>query len=125
VLLCIDADIFDIHAYLLDIGNDVDIILGTPWLTNLGRLTWDFSTMELQYIRNGHHITFMTIQLRHAMATVRALPAPPPIWLATQEGAPPPPRNILNRANRARRPNTLDYIDTTNVIFEHLHRATL
>ena len=30
VPLRIDADVFDIDAYLLDIGNDVDIILGTP-----------------------------------------------------------------------------------------------
>jgi hypothetical protein len=40
--------------------------------------------------------------------------------------APPSsPRNILNRANQARRPNALDYIDTTNIIFEHLRRAIL
>jgi predicted aspartyl protease len=46
--LRIDANMFYIDAYLLDIGNDVDIFLGTPWLASLGRLTWDFSTMQLQ-----------------------------------------------------------------------------
>jgi hypothetical protein len=40
---------------------DVDIILGTSSLAGLKRLTWDFSTMELQYYRNGHPITFTTI----------------------------------------------------------------
>jgi hypothetical protein len=40
VPLRINTDIFYIDAYLLDIGNDVDIILGTPWLADLGRLTW-------------------------------------------------------------------------------------
>jgi hypothetical protein len=39
--------------------------------------------------------------------------------------APPPPRNILSRASRACHPNALDYIDTTDVIFEHLCQATL
>jgi hypothetical protein len=39
VPLQIDADVFDLYAYLLDIGSDVDIILGTPWLVGLGRLT--------------------------------------------------------------------------------------
>ena len=39
VPLRIDANVFDIDAYLLDIGNDVDIILSTPWLAGLGRLT--------------------------------------------------------------------------------------
>ena len=62
MLLRIDADIFYIDAYLLDIGNDIDIILGTPWLAGLGCLTWDFSTMELQYIRNGYPITFTTVR---------------------------------------------------------------
>jgi hypothetical protein len=120
VPLCIDADIY-IDAYLLDIGNDVNIILGTPWFAGLGRLTWDFSAMELQHFRNSHPITFTTVHPRHAPATIRALPAPPLIKRATQEAMSlSPPRNILNRANRARRPNALDYIDTTNIIFEHL-----
>ena len=60
VPLRIDADVFDIDAYLLDIGNDVDIILSTPWLASLGRLTWDFTTM-LQYVRNGSLFTFTTV----------------------------------------------------------------
>ena len=34
--LRINADVFDIDTYLQDIGNDVDIILGTPWLASLG-----------------------------------------------------------------------------------------
>jgi predicted aspartyl protease len=59
--LRIDTDIFYIDAFVLDIGNNVDIILGTPWLAGLRRLTWDFSTMELQYYRNGQPITFTTI----------------------------------------------------------------
>ena len=79
MLLRIDADIFYIDAYLLDIGNDIDIILGTPWLAGLGCLTWDFSTMELQYFHNGHPITFTIVQPRHAPAIIHALPAPPPI----------------------------------------------
>jgi hypothetical protein len=60
VPLRIDADIFYIDAYLVDISNDVDIILGTPWLAGLGRLTWDFTTVRLQYICNGRPFTFTT-----------------------------------------------------------------
>ena len=112
-----------IDAYLLDIGNDVDVILGTPWLAGLGRLTWDFSTMELQYINNSHPITFTTMQTRCTPATVHALPVPPPIC-RVQEEAPLPPHNILSRASQACHPNAPDYIDTTNVIFEHLCQAT-
>jgi hypothetical protein len=63
VLLRIDADVFDIDIYLLDIGNDVNIILGTPWLASLGHVTWDFTTMQLQYVRNGRLFTFTTVQL--------------------------------------------------------------
>jgi hypothetical protein len=47
VPLCIDTDVFYIDAFLLDIENDIDIVLGTPWLAGLGHLTWDFTTMEL------------------------------------------------------------------------------
>ena len=104
VPLGIDADVFDIDTYLLDIGNNVDIILDTAWLVGLGCLTWDFSTMELQYINNGHPITFTTMQPQRTLATVHALPAPPPIY-QVQEEAPLPPRNILSRASQARHPN--------------------
>ena len=62
VPLRIDANVFDIDAYLLDIGNDVAIILGTPWLASLGRLTWDFTTTQLQYVRNERLFTFTTTQ---------------------------------------------------------------
>ena len=98
VPLRIDADVFDIDAYPLDIGNDVDIILSTPWLASLGRLTWDFTTMQLQYVRNGRLFTFTTVQRRHTPATVLALLAPPPIERATRATTLPPPGNMLSRA---------------------------
>jgi hypothetical protein len=34
--LCIDAEVFYIDAFLLDIGNDIDINLGMPRLAGLG-----------------------------------------------------------------------------------------
>ena len=34
-------------------------------------------------------------------------------------------RNILSRASWARHSNALDYIDTTDVIFDHMRQATL
>jgi hypothetical protein len=61
VSIRIDGVVFDIDAYLLDIGNDVNVILGTPWLAGLVRVTWDFTTMQLQHIRNGHPVTFTTV----------------------------------------------------------------
>jgi hypothetical protein len=47
VSIRIDGAVFDIDAYLLNIGNDVDVILGTPWLAALVHVTWDFATMQL------------------------------------------------------------------------------
>ena len=78
VPLRIDANVFYIDTFLLDIGNDIDIILGTPWLASLGCLTWDFTRMELQYFHNGHPITFTMAQQRRPPSTVLALPTPPP-----------------------------------------------
>ena len=52
VQLCIDVESFHVNAFLLDIGNNIDIALGTPWLASLGRMvgtspTWssNISTM--------------------------------------------------------------------------------
>ena len=54
--------------------------------------------MELSYIRNGHPVTFTTMQPWRTPTTVRALPAPPPIRRAREEAL-PPPRNILSRTS--------------------------
>ena len=58
--LRINTEIFSIDAFLLDTGNDIDIVLGTPWLAGLGRVHWDFTNMELQYFSNGHPTNFTT-----------------------------------------------------------------
>jgi hypothetical protein len=81
-----------IDAFLLDTGDGIDIFLGTPWLADLGGLTWDFSTMELQNYRNRRPISFTIILPRRSPWTVltlpaRVQPAPPP---AQQSTAPPP-----------------------------------
>jgi hypothetical protein len=86
--LCIDIDAFDIDTYLLDIGNDIDVILGTPWLASLGRVVFDFTDMELQYVRNGRKHTFHATLRRQAPTTVLALPVPPTMVRAAQTSPP-------------------------------------
>jgi hypothetical protein len=46
-LLCIDNEVSTIDVFLLDIGNNINVVLGTPWLASLRRLMWDFTSMEL------------------------------------------------------------------------------
>jgi hypothetical protein len=60
-LLRVDDEVFTIDAFLLDIGNDIDVVLGTPWLASLGRLTWDFTTMDLQYHDRGRPVTLTSL----------------------------------------------------------------
>jgi hypothetical protein len=69
-------------VFLLEIGNNIDIIMGMPWLADLGQLTWDFTTMEPQYYRDRRPISFTTVLPRHTPQTILALPVPPPITLA-------------------------------------------
>jgi hypothetical protein len=73
VPLRIGSDIFDIDTFLLDVGNDIDIILGTPWLATLGRVTWDFTDMELRYLRNGRYHILHPVQRRQTSTTVQPL----------------------------------------------------
>jgi hypothetical protein len=61
VPLCIDAETFQSDAFLLDISNDVDTILGTPGLANLDR---DFTAMELHYYHDRCPISFTTVLRR-------------------------------------------------------------
>jgi hypothetical protein len=98
VPLRIDSDAFDIDAYLLNITYDFDVVLGTPWLASLGRVVFDFTDMELQYIRNGRKHTFHATLRRQAPTTVLALPAPPPMVHAAQTSPPLPPSNVMNRS---------------------------
>lgn len=112
VPLHVDAEVFHIDAFLLNIGNDIDIILGMPWLVSQGRLTWDFTTMELLYYNIDHPITFTTMGPQHRLTMVLALLPHTPIQRATREHqAPPsPPRDIIFCASRSRCPTDLDQL---------------
>jgi hypothetical protein len=125
VPLRIDVDVFYIDTFLLDIGNDIDIVLGTPWLASLGCPTWDFTTMEFQYFHNSHLITFTMAQQRRPPSTVLALPAPPPMRRARREAILSLPCDIMNRANHLRRPNALDHVDADNFVLASLRQAIL
>jgi hypothetical protein len=59
VPVSINTEEFHSDALLLDMGNDVDIILGTPWLANMGIIAWNFELMEMQFQRNGHTINLL------------------------------------------------------------------
>jgi hypothetical protein len=47
--LRIDNEVSTIDVFLLNIGKDINVVLGTPWSASLRRLMWDFTSMELQY----------------------------------------------------------------------------
>lgn len=79
VPLRIASDIFDVNAFLMDIGNDIDVILGAPWLAGLGRITWDFMDLELHYIKNGRSHTLLAQCQHRTQPSMRALLAPPPM----------------------------------------------
>jgi len=126
--LCIDVETSQSNAFLLDIGNDVDTILGTPGLADLDR---DFTAMELHYYRDGSPISFTTVLPRRTPQTVLALPAPPPITLAPREQPAPPqapsstPRHIMNRASQFCLTSAFDYGITIDTVFNHLFRTIL
>lgn len=88
--LYIDAKTFQSNAFLLDIDNDINIILGTLGWVDLGRLTWDFTTMEVQYYYDRRPISFTTVLPQHTPQIVLTLPAPPPVTLAPWEQLAPP-----------------------------------
>lgn len=102
------------------IGNDIDVILGTPWLASLGCLTWDFATMEFSYYRPGRLLHFTTARPRCSTPTVIALPPPTPLQRATREAAPSPPHEVTLRATRSRRPTAFDRIDDTAPVFAEM-----
>ena len=43
VPLRINCKTFQINAFLLPIGDDIDVILGAPWLIDVGNALWDFT----------------------------------------------------------------------------------
>jgi hypothetical protein len=78
VPLCINEARFDIDTYILDIGNKVDVILGMPWLVNLGCVFWDFINMQLMCIIGEKLFCFNAETPRHdhnfdATAAIRAI----------------------------------------------------
>lgn len=65
VPLRIDTETFHIDALLVDISNNIDVILSMPWMADIGSITWNFASLEMQFQRNSQTITFTSIQDRH------------------------------------------------------------
>jgi hypothetical protein len=97
------------------------MVLGTPWLASLGRVTWDFTSMEQLYFHNGRLHTFCVALRRQTPTMVLSLSTPQPMVHDAQTSPPHPPRNVMNRSQRACLPNALDFIDDPNtIIFMHI-----
>jgi hypothetical protein len=64
VPLRMGSDAFDIDVFLLNIGNNINIVLGTPWLVSLSHVTWDFNDMEMTYFHDGRPHTFRATHRR-------------------------------------------------------------
>jgi hypothetical protein len=75
VPLHIDVKMFHIDAFL-NISNNSDVMLRTPRLANIGRVTWDFNSMVMQFQRDKRAISFTTIPRQHTPQTVLTLLAP-------------------------------------------------
>jgi hypothetical protein len=114
----------DANTHLLDIGNNTDVIIGTPWLTSHDRVTQYLTNIELQCVHNGQLFSFIATPHRHAPPTIRALMTPPS-ERATRATTLPPPRNILSPTSRDHHANTLNPTNTTDKISKHLRQATV
>ena len=117
----ISNDIFHIDVLLLDISNNIDIILGLPWLTILGHVTWDFTTMELLYFCNEHPYILNIVPRQQAPTTNLALIAHQLgvhiAWSSTTHI----PHPVTNRSQHVRLPNSLNNINIPdNIILTYM-----
>jgi hypothetical protein len=55
----IEDKAFTIDCYGLALGS-FNMVLGVQWLECLGPILWDFSQRTLAFVRDGHHILWMT-----------------------------------------------------------------
>jgi hypothetical protein len=77
VPLRIDGETFQIDTFLLSIGDDIDVIVGTPWLADVGNTLEDFASLEMQFQWGNHIVTFTNILDCRAFLQSLALTAPP------------------------------------------------
>lgn len=78
--LRINGETFPIDAFLLPIGDDIDIILGALWLTDISNTLWNFASLQMQFQRDDRTVTFTSIPYFRA----------PDMW-PTATSAPPAP----------------------------------
>ncbi|GJN07516.1 hypothetical protein PR202_ga25353 [Eleusine coracana subsp. coracana] len=56
IRLFIGSDIFALSSYVARIPDNVDVILGAPWLESLGDIMWNFSRRVMRFKYNDHEI---------------------------------------------------------------------
>jgi hypothetical protein len=82
--LRIHTKTFQIDAFLLSIGDDIDVILGAPCLADVENTPWNFTSLEMQFHWSNCMVTFTSIPDHRAPlqpltpAPPASTPAPPP-----------------------------------------------
>jgi hypothetical protein len=118
--------IFRIDVFLLDIDDNIDVVLGMPWLTRLGCVAWDVNAMELLYYHNGRANIFRAAPRHQASSTMLALPAPQPMVHLAWSSSTHVPQIVINRSQHARYPTALDNVNNMDdVIFNCMRQAAM
>jgi hypothetical protein len=86
--LHIATETFQIGAFLVDLGVDIDIVLGMPWMADLGSILWNFASLTVTFtVPAGKHRkcarpTSPTTRRCHASAAATAVGATTTIIVA-------------------------------------------
>ena len=75
----------------MDLSVDINIVLGMPWMANLGSILWNFASLEIWFQQGDRTVTF-TVPSGRALQMVLALPVP---VLIVATPAPPPQQQAL------------------------------
>lgn len=59
----------------MDLSVDINIVLGMPWMANLGSILWNFASLEIWFQQGDRTVTF-TVPSGQASQMVLALPVP-------------------------------------------------
>jgi hypothetical protein len=59
----------------VDLSVDINIVLGMPWMANLGSILWNFASLEIWFQQGDRTVTF-TVPSGQASQMVLTLPVP-------------------------------------------------
>ncbi|GJN37269.1 hypothetical protein PR202_gb26202 [Eleusine coracana subsp. coracana] len=86
--LILGGDVHTLDVFTTNLPDDINIMFGTPWLTSLGPIMWEFASLSMSFFHDGLYTLLLGIDSVHRQHHQPTLQEPMVPWVEPREPSP-------------------------------------